>query len=221
MQADERENMLYEDGKRCAIHDEELYMMNLLGKPKKNKDKLLDIGCGSGEISLALKERGFDPFGVDFSATAIKIATNAGLSCMHADLDKGIPLENERFDIVWAGDVMEHVFDPIGVFSDIHRVLKDEGEFYATIPYDLHWKTRIKILIGRSFQEGVYRKFNQFKHHSFFSEGLMRYMYDKSGLKITDISYVIINPFTGNKSITTYSIFRIFSQLMIVKAIKI
>jgi len=140
---------------------------------------------------------------------------------MHADLDKGIPLENESFDITWAGDVMEHVFDPIGVFSDIHRVLKDEGEFYATIPHDLHWKTRIKTLIGHSFQEGVYRKFNQFKHHSFFSERLMRYMYEKSGLKIMNISYVIINPLTGKKSITTSSIFRIFSHLMIVKAIKI
>jgi len=35
MQADERENILYENGKRCAINDEELYMMNLLGHPRK------------------------------------------------------------------------------------------------------------------------------------------------------------------------------------------
>lgn len=221
MQAYERENKLYRDGKRCLIQDEELYMMNLLGQPHKNREKLLDIGCGTGEISLALRDRGFEPFGIDFSKTAIDIASKAGLSCKHADLDDCIPLDNKSFDVVWAGDVMEHVFDPIGVFNEIHRVMKDDGEFYATVPYNLDWKERIKLLFGRSFQDGVYRKYKQFKHHTFFTEDLMRYMYDTNSLRITEIAYLIQNPFTGKKSITSLSLFRIFAHTMIVRAVKL
>lgn len=221
MMTHEREDILYGNGKRCQIEKEEIYMMNLLGLATKKDSKLLDIGCGSGEISLALRDKGFAPFGLDFSTKAIEIASEAGLECMHADLDKGIPLNDNEFDVVWAGDVMEHVFDPIGVLSEVNRVLIDSGEFYATIPYDINYKTRIKMLLGQSYQEGVYKKFGQFKHHTFFSEGLMRYMFEINNLKIVKISYVGIIPFTKKSFISSSVIFRIFSNLMIVKAVKI
>ena len=50
------------------------------------------------------------------------------------------------------------VFDPIGVLTEVDRVMKKNSEFYATIPHDLHWKTRVKtfdwiILPGRCISQ--------------------------------------------------------------------
>ncbi len=115
---------------------------------------------------------------------------------------------------------MEHVFDPIFVFSEISRVLRPNGSFYATIPHDLYWKNRVLPLLGRSFQEGVYRKYGQFKHHTFFSEKLLRFMLDEAGLKIKSIKYLFTNPITKKKTYSNSKIFRIFSTLMIIQAIK-
>lgn len=218
MKANERENGLYESGKRCAIDIEESYMMSLLVPPSEGKNKLLDLGCGSGEITRALGDKGYSVRGVDFSSSAIDIAKKAGIDCQIADLDEGIPESDGEFDVVWAGDVVEHVFDPIGVLKEVARVLKQGGIFYATIPYDLNWKTRIRTAIGKSYQENVYKSYGQFKHHTFFSEDLMRYMYGEAGLAIRDILYVAINPINNKKLITGNRLLRLVSTLMIVVA---
>jgi len=218
MKANDRENSLYDNGKRCIISEEETFMMSLLSARLNPQDTILDLGCGSGEVSASLASDGYRVKGVDFSTTAIEIAKENGLDCCVADLDEGIPHQEGDFVAVWAGDVMEHVFDPIWVLSEARRVLNSSGWLFATIPYDLNWKTRVRTLFGKSYQENVYRSFGQFKHHTFFSESLMRYMYDYAGLNIDRIDYLVTNPFTGNKTISNKPYLRIFSTLMIVVA---
>ena len=220
MRADQREDKLYSEGKRCAIAQEEEFILNLAGPATKGKNKLLDIGCGSGEISLTLKTLGYDVYGVDFSGKAIQLAEEAGLKCEQVDVDEGLPMPDSSYDVVWAGDVIEHVFDPIGVLTEISRVMNKGGVFYSTIPHDLHWKIRIRTLLGFSFQEPVYRKYKQYKHHSFFSEKLVRYMFQEAGLEVQDMFYLRIWPISGTREIGKSSMFRLFTYLMIIKAVK-
>jgi ubiquinone/menaquinone biosynthesis C-methylase UbiE len=220
MKSVDREDGLYAQGKRCAIEFEEEFILNSIKKNKQKNTDLLDLGCGSGEITQKYKELGFNTSGVDFSEVAVKIACEKGLACKVADLDERIPFDDHSYDVVTASDVLEHVFDPIHVLSEVNRVLKIEGTFYATIPYDLNIKIRLRTLMGQSYQENVYKKFGQFKHHSFFSERLMRYMYEKSGLKIKYVYYLINSKLLGKKFIVKSPIFRIFCTLMIVRAEK-
>ena len=218
MKSVDREDGLYTNGKRCSIAFEEEFLLSLIKKNEKINSELLDLGCGSGEITLNYKDAGFNVSGADFSEVAVKIASDKGLSCVVADLDEKIPYEDKVYDVITAGDVLEHVFDPIHVLSEVNRVLKEKGSFYATIPYDLNIKIRLRTLMGQSYQENVYKQFGQFKHHSFFSERLMRYMYKKSGLNIKEVYYLINSNFLGRKFIVKHPIFRVFSTLMIVRA---
>ena len=91
MKADKRENLRYENGIRCEINSEERIMFNFLDKYSHSNSKLLDIGCGTGDISKEIEKRGHDVKGVDFSTTAIKIAKDSGLNCRVVDVDEGLP----------------------------------------------------------------------------------------------------------------------------------
>ena len=88
---------------------EEKIMLKLLSQYSPSGLKLLDIGCGTGEISFEIKKMGVNVTGIDFSSVAIEIAKNKGLDCKCVNLDEGMPYDDNSFDFAWAGDVIEHV----------------------------------------------------------------------------------------------------------------
>ena len=59
---------------------------------------------------------------------------------MHFDLHQ-IPLENDRFDVVFCNHVMEHVQDPIQCMSELFRVLKPGGWAIMQVPQDFSRET--------------------------------------------------------------------------------
>ena len=123
----DRENMIYTTKLGCPIDMEEKVMFDLLKEYCPKGSKVLDIGCGSGEITLEISKLGYKTEGVDFSPIAIEKAKNNGIECRVIDVDAGLPYEDNQFDAVWMGDVIEHVFDPVFVLKEINRVREIMG----------------------------------------------------------------------------------------------
>jgi len=219
MRPKERENKLYRNGKKCEISKAEGILFKYLEKHVKKGSQILDIGCGSGEITLRIKEKGYEITGLDFSSVAVDLAKSLGLNCQVVDLDIGIPFDNDTFDVVWAGDVIEHVFDPLFVLKEVNRVLVSGGALLCTIPYDLKLTTRLRILFGHSYQEGVYRKFGQYKHHTFFSVPLMKYMFKEASLQVQEIRFVIKFPRLKREFISKNRALVYFAKTMAIRAI--
>jgi len=220
MNPKDRENNLYKTGKRCEISKEEEILFEYLGNNIRPGSKVLDIGCGSGEITYKIKEKGFSITGVDFSEVGVKLARSKSLDCMVIDLDSGLPFDDGVFDVVWAGDIIEHLFDPIFVLKEVNRVLIPGGALLCTIPYDLKVTTRLRVLLGHSYQESVYRKFNQYKHHTFFSIPLLKYMLKESFLNLQEINYVINFPKTKKEFISKNRALIYFAKTLAVRARK-
>ena len=218
MKPAEREDNLYRNGKRCQISFEEEVLFEFLDNNSSAGGKVLDVGCGSGEIARVIKEKGYLVSGVDFSPIAIELARKQDIDGQLVDLDSGIPFDDDTFDTVWAGDVIEHVFDPIFVLREINRVLIPGGQLLCTVPYNLNMATRLRVLFGHSYQEGVYRKFGQYKHHTFFSMPLMKYMLDEAGFEPQDIKYLIRIPKTRIQYITKNRAMIYFANKMIIRA---
>jgi 2-polyprenyl-3-methyl-5-hydroxy-6-metoxy-1,4-benzoquinol methylase len=221
MRPQDRENWRYSTGSDNTIDIEERVMFSLL--PKPGVGKLLDVGCGVGTISVELQKRGFEVYGLDFSSVAIEKAKEKGINAVECDVDKdGIPFEDNCFDVVWAGDVVEHVFDPIFLFEEMSRVLKPTGKVLITTPNDCNLIRRTHIFIsGKSPQSDIYRELRQCKHHTMFSLELLEYMLSEAGFSHYHIYSIVKMPKLDKKRFSKSKMLgALFGVVFIVEAYK-
>ena len=114
-------------------------------------DRMLDIGCGDGHYVLLFGDI-FDIrelYGVDVSMRAVSKARANGIRASHVNIDKQpLPYMDGRFDVVFAGEIIEHLLNPDLLLNEIYRILKKEGICVITTPNLASWYNRIQLLFG-------------------------------------------------------------------------
>ena len=100
--------------------------------------KILDFGCGSGNLSLCLSKLGYDVYGCDVYSTCAK-APEYNIEKLRVIEKKPykFPFEDNDFDIVISTSVLEHAQNTEEIFQEIKRVLKPGG--YAMHMYPSKW----------------------------------------------------------------------------------
>jgi SAM-dependent methyltransferase len=86
---------------------------------------VLDIGCSTGELLDFAKGRGALTSGMDFSESCRPTVTGKG----HRFGTSLADFSNERFDVVTAFDVIEHLYDFPGFMESMANLLKPGGKF--------------------------------------------------------------------------------------------
>jgi 2-polyprenyl-3-methyl-5-hydroxy-6-metoxy-1,4-benzoquinol methylase len=99
-------------------------------------ERVLDLGCGEGDFSAALHAHGAHPLGFDVVAEPLRRARqrHPELELRLGALDGPLVLDDASFDVVWAGEVIEHVVDVAGWLSEVRRVLPSGGRLALTTP---------------------------------------------------------------------------------------
>lgn len=87
---------------------------------------LLDMGCGGGLLAPRLS--GYRHVGVDLSEAALAVAAEHGVEPHQGDVSS-LPFEDDSFDVVVAGEILEHVEDLEATVSEALRVLRPGGTF--------------------------------------------------------------------------------------------
>ena len=95
--------------------------------------RLLDIGCGSGDWLLSMRELGWDETGVDPDDNAARVGRERGLNVNCGALEQQ-NFPNDSFDAVTLNHVIEHVPDPIGTLMECIRILKPGGKLVVFTP---------------------------------------------------------------------------------------
>jgi SAM-dependent methyltransferase len=124
----------------------------LLGGARRG-ERVLDLGCGAGEFAAALTEAGARVIGADVAEAALLRARkrNPGVEFVRVPFDGPLPFEDGSFELVWAGEVIEHVADTGPWLSEVRRVLAPGGRLLLTTPS--HGRLRVAALGVERFSE--------------------------------------------------------------------
>lgn len=117
---------------------------------KHNSGRMLDIGCGDGYITkLISRKTECEPYGIDISRNAVKTARKRGVKAIEADINEGkIPHPKNYFDMVFCGDILEHIYNTEVLLENIYRILKPGGYLVISVPNIASWYNRVFLLIG-------------------------------------------------------------------------
>jgi 2-polyprenyl-3-methyl-5-hydroxy-6-metoxy-1,4-benzoquinol methylase len=98
--------------------------------------RVLDVGCGEGHFAAALAQEGFLVVAVDVASEPLRRARakHPGLDLRLIPLEGPWPLPEASFDVVWAGETIEHVADTAGWLSQVRRVLRSGGSLLLSTP---------------------------------------------------------------------------------------
>ncbi len=114
--------------------------------------RILDIGCGNGNIARGIGSLGYQVTGIDFSENAINYAKSKNTQpnvqfrvCSAEQVTDG-----DQFDAVICSEVLEHLHNPDGLMSTIAKILRPGAVFIATVPNGIGPR---ELLITRPVQK--------------------------------------------------------------------
>lgn len=95
--------------------------------------RLLDYGCGPGDVLAVCRELNVPAIGLDRSERSCQLATQRGFRVIHGD-ESSAALPAEQFDAIFLQSVIEHLADPIGVLRRLIAMLPPGGLVFISAP---------------------------------------------------------------------------------------
>lgn len=128
-------------------------IQSFLGDDDPAECKILDIGCGNGNISIPLAAMGFKVVGMDFSDEAVKAAAQAAeeagvMATFMVGDETAVP--DKSFDIIICSEVLEHQSRPEVFLQTIKSKLAPHGMVLFSLPNGQSLEERIRRLLDRN-----------------------------------------------------------------------
>jgi 2-polyprenyl-3-methyl-5-hydroxy-6-metoxy-1,4-benzoquinol methylase len=102
-------------------------------QPSQPGGRVLDVGCGVGQVVARLTEAGFEAYGVDVSEPNIQRAHKSSDRCQLYD-GKALPFPDQYFASAGALNVLEHVDEPEAFIGELVRVVNVGGKVVLSSP---------------------------------------------------------------------------------------
>jgi 2-polyprenyl-6-hydroxyphenyl methylase/3-demethylubiquinone-9 3-methyltransferase len=140
------------DGEFAALHWLAAARGELIPPAPPGGGSLLDVGCGGGLLAPHVPA-GYRHVGVDLSESALAVAAAHGVEPVRADAS-ALPFADGSFDVVVAGEVLEHVPDFRAVVAEALRVLRPGGTFLCDTIADTRFARLSLVTIGERVKGG-------------------------------------------------------------------
>jgi 2-polyprenyl-3-methyl-5-hydroxy-6-metoxy-1,4-benzoquinol methylase len=130
------------------LNDSHTLVVRMVGENRK----VLELGCAEGSTTRVLRERGCRVTGIEMDPTAAQTAAEFAERVIVDNLDTmdfEAALGRERFDVIVAADVLEHLSDPVRCLRACVPFLSADGEVVLSIPNVAHADVRLALLDGQ------------------------------------------------------------------------
>lgn len=185
--------------------------------PRREKNKILEIGAGSGETLLKAKA-----LGLAEEVVGVELVRLEDSKQFHPAMDRFIigdveqmdlPFEQNYFDVILCGDVLEHLVDPWGTVKKLCTHLRPNGYFIASIPNFREIKTLLSIVMRGDFNyndAGILDR----THFRFFCKKNMLELLEHSGLTVISITSNLDILGKGKRVFLNKLTFRVFAEFL-------
>jgi 2-polyprenyl-3-methyl-5-hydroxy-6-metoxy-1,4-benzoquinol methylase len=110
----------------------------------KPSGEFFEIGCGMGYFLDFARRNGYAVSGIEYAELGVRTCqTKFGLSVQRGSFED-FPLQPDRYDVMFMGDVLEHLIQPLDMLRKAHSMLRQSGLFVAEVP------STFNSLAGRS-----------------------------------------------------------------------
>lgn len=150
--------------------------------------RVLDVGCAAGDLAGVLGERGCSVTGIEIDPEAGRQAEESCEKVIVGDVENPDAIEqldDESFDVIVFGDVLEHLKDPLQTLRRLKPLLSPEGYVVASIPNISHGSVRLALMQG-NFQ---YRQLGLLddSHLRFYTRESIEELFTNADLLITGL----------------------------------
>lgn len=157
---------------------------------------VLEIGSGPGSITRILHGlNSCTVTAVEIDADALKKVAPYCRKALSADLNASewpLLLEGERFDVVVAADVLEHLYNPLAALRAMKSLLTEHGAIVVSLPHVGH-AALVACLLDEDFE---YRDWGLLDrtHIRFFGLKNIQTLFEQAGLKLIKAEFVMRHP---------------------------
>ena len=143
----------------------------------RNCDKVLEVGCGPGVFYQPWTDLNVMWTGIDINPYWKKLGQANGVPVSNAPMDS----IEEKFDVVMAHQVIEHVEDPITFIKGIKALLKPGGIIHLELPNQFSFSARLRKISSKiSYDYGFIQPP---MHLRAYSKKTVRYLFDSLDLQ--------------------------------------
>lgn len=163
----------------------ELNTHSLLLSEVPEHARVLEIGTASGYMGeYMIEHKKCEVWGVEPVRELYEDSLKYGYTKLfHATAEEFLKLpeiRDQKFDVIFLGDVLEHMVNPTEVLRGLKELLKPDGKCVISLPNIAHYTTRWHLFTGRwDMQDGGILDRT---HLQFFTLKTMKEMIEKSGL---------------------------------------
>jgi ubiquinone/menaquinone biosynthesis C-methylase UbiE len=171
----------------------------------RHQPRLLSLACATGLIEEQIQHKlELEVFGVDGAINALKTARNRGIQATGAEVTR-LPFADEMFDYVYAGEIIEHVFNVRHFLSEIERITKPQGSLVITTPNLAKLDDRLKFLFGKTPRQVAHLHPFLYLHIRPFTFQLLKEALETHGFSDLTLRTNAIRVDLGERSLITCS----------------